>query len=247
MKDNSWNSVAEIYHSQVGETGDFNHATYLNPVVLKILGDVKGKSVLDLACGQGYFSRILAEQGAKVVGVDIADKLIAIAKEREKKKSLGIKYYVKDSAKLNGLPKSQFDYVVSNVSFHDIRNISKTIKECARVIKGGGKVIFSILHPIQDIAEEKKDKEGFYIKVRNYLSQVSSKHFMKNILGNDIFIYHRSVGFYLQEFLKNNFYISDFEEINMRHRKGRLITDEKLLRFKQEIPAFLIVGAIKIK
>ncbi|MFW9982299.1 MAG: class I SAM-dependent methyltransferase, partial [Candidatus Thorarchaeota archaeon] len=69
----SWDEVAEDYDRTVGETGDSYHRTCVNPVIFEILGNVNGLSILDVACGQGYLSRILARNGAKVVGVDISE------------------------------------------------------------------------------------------------------------------------------------------------------------------------------
>ncbi|NIU81175.1 methyltransferase domain-containing protein, partial [Candidatus Bathyarchaeota archaeon] len=57
-----------------------------------ILGDVKDLSILDLACGQGYLSRILARKGAKVVGVDLSVKMLEIAQDSEASEPLGVKY-----------------------------------------------------------------------------------------------------------------------------------------------------------
>jgi len=249
MPDKSWNLVANIYNDQVGETGDFYHATYLNPVILKLLGKIKGKKILDLACGQGYFSRILAKRGAKVTGIDIADKLLKIAEDKEQNKAMGIKYYLQDSAKLKKLPLNYFDFIVSNVSFHDIKNIEGTIKECSRVLKNNGKIFFSIPHPIRDIATREKNEDGFFLKLKNYSCETARQHGMKSIKDakSNILIYHRPIGFYIQELLKNKLYISDFLEINKKHQHGKPVTDKKMLQFEKEIPSFLIIGAKKIK
>ncbi len=63
--------------------------------VMELLGDVRGKKVLDYGCGTGKFSRILKDAGAEVVGVDISEKELAIAKERHP----DIPFYV-----LSGMP-----------------------------------------------------------------------------------------------------------------------------------------------
>ena len=59
------------------------------------LGDVTGRSVLDLACGEGYSSRTIKQMGAgRVVGVDISEQMIRLAREEEAKQPLGIEYIV---------------------------------------------------------------------------------------------------------------------------------------------------------
>ena len=67
------------------------------PSVLSRLKDVRTKSVLDLACGEGNYARMLRERrAAYVLGVDISEKMIAEARWVEQKQPLGIKYLVRD-------------------------------------------------------------------------------------------------------------------------------------------------------
>jgi len=66
------------------------------PSALALLGNVKEKSVLDIGCGDGIISRMLAKEGGKVVGFDPSKKLIASARSDEEKSPLGIKYFVAD-------------------------------------------------------------------------------------------------------------------------------------------------------
>ncbi|MBS0635591.1 MAG: class I SAM-dependent methyltransferase [Verrucomicrobia bacterium] len=62
---------------------------------MKAVGNVEGLEVLDLACGSGYSSRLLAQQGAKVTGIDVSPEMIALARQR----SQNICYHVMDCAK----------------------------------------------------------------------------------------------------------------------------------------------------
>jgi 2-polyprenyl-3-methyl-5-hydroxy-6-metoxy-1,4-benzoquinol methylase len=55
-------------------------------------GDLRGRRVLDAGCGQGYFSRILADRGAEVVGGEPGQSLIAHAAEKEAQRGQGIRY-----------------------------------------------------------------------------------------------------------------------------------------------------------
>jgi ubiquinone/menaquinone biosynthesis C-methylase UbiE len=62
------------------------------------IGDITGKKVLDVACGEGHFTRLLRRAGAaRVVGLDISDRMIALAREQEAREPLGIDYVVADA------------------------------------------------------------------------------------------------------------------------------------------------------
>ena len=73
--------------------------TYLERCsLLNLLGEVRGKSVLDLACGEGFYSRLVRERGAgRVVGVDWSSGMIGLAIAAEKESPLGLKYRVGDA------------------------------------------------------------------------------------------------------------------------------------------------------
>jgi 2-polyprenyl-3-methyl-5-hydroxy-6-metoxy-1,4-benzoquinol methylase len=51
-----------------------------------MMGDVKGKTVLDLGCGEGYYSRVFAELGAQVTGIDFSEEIVNAAIEEELKR-----------------------------------------------------------------------------------------------------------------------------------------------------------------
>ncbi|MFC0629396.1 class I SAM-dependent DNA methyltransferase [Kribbella deserti] len=97
------------------------------------IGDVRGKSVLDLGCGTGYYSRILKQNGARqVAGVDVSPVMIDVARRREATEPLGIEYYVADVRELEQLGK--FDLVISAhllcyVDESGLRDISLKIAE----------------------------------------------------------------------------------------------------------------------
>ncbi|MBW4634358.1 MAG: class I SAM-dependent methyltransferase [Iphinoe sp. HA4291-MV1] len=80
--------------------------------LFKILGNLQGKTILDLACGTGFYSRLLKEQGAaKVVGVDISEEMVKVARQQELKNPIGNEYQVSDIAKLPKL--GSFDLVTA--------------------------------------------------------------------------------------------------------------------------------------
>src|SRR5687767_1450781 len=60
----------------------------------QLTGDVAGKGVLDLACGEGFHTRRLRQRGAaRVVGVDASARMIALARAEEERRPLGVEYH----------------------------------------------------------------------------------------------------------------------------------------------------------
>jgi toxoflavin synthase len=69
--------------------------------LFKLLGDLSGKSVLDLACGEGFYMRFIKRRGAaRVVGVDISQGMIDLARREEERNGLGIDYLIQDVKQL---------------------------------------------------------------------------------------------------------------------------------------------------
>jgi len=81
--------------------------------MMNLIGDLTGKKVVDVACGEGWLTRELRKAGAsEVVGVDISEEMIALARWQEAREPLGIEYRVED-ARATGSP-HEFDLSVSN-------------------------------------------------------------------------------------------------------------------------------------
>jgi len=106
---NEYNKIARQYADAKGRVSA-QHSIY--PTFRKVVGDISGLRALDLACGEGYTSRILAEQGArKVYGVDISEAQIEIAREKEAELKQGIDYIVADASKPEIRKIGKFDLV----------------------------------------------------------------------------------------------------------------------------------------
>jgi 2-polyprenyl-3-methyl-5-hydroxy-6-metoxy-1,4-benzoquinol methylase len=91
----------------------------IDPPLLQLVGDVRGKRVLDLAYSNGYLSRRFARQGTAVTGIDANASIIERA--REARDPLGITYHVADAAHLTMLLDGAFDVVVCNMALMDSR------------------------------------------------------------------------------------------------------------------------------
>jgi SAM-dependent methyltransferase len=118
-----------------------------NPAAFELIGAVRGKRVLDLACGEGYNTRILAAKGAEVTGVDFSEEMIDAARREEARLQQGIRYYVLDAAYLDRLRSGRFDLVTCFMSLQDVEDYRKAVSEVSRVLKTRGRFVFSIPHP----------------------------------------------------------------------------------------------------
>lgn len=92
--------------------------------------------------------------GAKVTGTDSSKPIIEIAKEREKRTPLGVRFYVADASNLEMLSDSSFDVILANMVIDDVEDAEGLLKECARVLREGGRFVASISHPCFDLGQK---------------------------------------------------------------------------------------------
>jgi SAM-dependent methyltransferase len=145
-----WDGVAEWWTSFTNPRGDRNREWVIDPVLFEYLGDMEGLRILDAGCGAGYLARLLTRRGAVVTGVDFSPKLLAMAQEEEARDPLGVTYRQADLADLGPFEDETFDVAVSNVVLQDIRRYREAIAEIQRVLRPGGRFLFSVTHPAFD-------------------------------------------------------------------------------------------------
>lgn len=218
-----WDEASEAWMSFVREGKDYYRDELNNPATFKLVGDIKGERVLDLACGEGYNTRILAKKGAKVTGIDFSQKIIEKAREKEAEQNLGITYIVSDAADLKALPSNSFDMVTCFMSMQDIEHYEKATYEVARVLKNNGRFIFSIPHPCFE--KIVKDTEGW--RVRNKSSAEDEKEKepeMGSYFNNVRYEIHWTMERLTQPFKTTSFHrtLSDYSQA--LHQNGFLIS-----------------------
>jgi toxoflavin synthase len=108
VTDYNENRIAEQYQKARAQPWRSHAEAYS---FMKLIGDVEGKRVLDVACGEGNFTRMLRKAGAaEVVGIDISERMIELAREQETRQPLGIEYRVEDAR--TAAKHADFDLVV---------------------------------------------------------------------------------------------------------------------------------------
>lgn len=112
------------------------------PTLFGLLGDVRGKSVLDLACGDGIYARMLADRGAsRMHGVDLSSGMIDLARRSEVARPRGITYSVSDAADVRGL--GGFDLVMAAYLFNyaqDRAQLRRMAESAYRNLVPGGRL-----------------------------------------------------------------------------------------------------------
>ncbi len=144
-----WNANADVW-TKLSRAGYDVHRDHLNtPAFLEMLPDVTGRSGLDIGCGEGHNTRMLARRGARMTAVDIAETFIGHAMAEEQRQPLGIEYRVASAVALP-FPDGAFDFATAFMSFMDIPETAKVMSEAYRVLKPGAFLQFSICHPCYD-------------------------------------------------------------------------------------------------
>lgn len=144
-----WNRNAEGWTKLARAGYDF-YRDYLNtPAFLEMLPNVRGLTGLDIGCGEGHNTRLLAEEGAKVTAIDVSEVFAHHAKTLEDRAPAGIDYQVASALELP-FPAESFDFATGFMSFMDIPETGGVLAEAYRVLKPGGFLQFSITHPCFD-------------------------------------------------------------------------------------------------
>ena len=188
----AWNQNAAFWDTRMGEGNDFVEVLEW-PAIERLLALRPGERILDVACGNGLTSRRMAAMGAQVVAFDFAEEMIAHAIERTTAPSTAqsgtagyagrIQYRVLDAtdeAALLALGEGQFDAALSNMALFDMAEIGPLVRALPRLLRPGGRFVFSVLHPCFNsphmaLVGEMEDREGdiltvYSVKVLRYIT-----------------------------------------------------------------------------
>ncbi len=113
-----------------------------------LLGDLKGKRVLELGCGTGQRSIAFARQGATAIGVDFSPEMIDAAKRLCERERVRVEIRHSDLADLAFLRADSVDLVVSVYALSYARDVERVVRQAHRVLKVGAPLVFSLRHPV---------------------------------------------------------------------------------------------------
>lgn len=233
---------AEFYAERMGdgcETGQ------TGPAIIDFLGDVEGSDILDLACGEGYFTRWLARHGARATGVDASSRLLARARQRAG--DLPIAFHHEDAQRLACLDDESFDAVLCSMAMMDIPDLAPTLVSVHRVLRPGGRFVFGILHPCfcspfnARNPPDETDADGNVraMRVTRYGTEGRWYSDGRGMLGH-FGSYHRRLETYVNGLIEAGFTIQQ-----MREPLAPQVDDGPRRLLGAEIPHFLVIGSTK--
>jgi len=139
-----YDDLAATYAARVA-TRPYN-ALYERPNILALLPNITGRDVLDAGCGPGHSAEWFVQRGARVTGIDLSVRMIEIARERLGDRA---RLVCGDAGALRGIvTDASLDLVFSSLVVHYIADLEATFAEWARVLRPGGRLVFSTVHPL---------------------------------------------------------------------------------------------------
>lgn len=234
----AWNQMGDEWF-ELAQTGEARNC-FIMPNMLKFMGDVKGKRILDLGCGEGGYSRELAKRGARLVSVDCSKKAIDYAVKLSKEEELKIKHYVRNSNDLFDIDSETFDIVLCSMMLMDCEDLDGTLKEAVRVLKPGGRLFASVLHPCFDGNHDTGiGRQGTGIDrevvVKNYFEP---KEWEAPLWSGTIPVIwrHRTMEDYVKAFIRAGLTIVDLNEPRATDEQAEI---SAMMAWLQKIPLYL--------
>lgn len=174
-----WDTKATYWDEQMGDGNQFQREL-IGPATERLLHLKPGERILDVACGNGVFTRRLAALGAEVTGIDFSAQFIARARERATPHDARITYQVvdaTDAAALLRLGEGRFDALVCNMAMMDMATITPLVQAAPRLLTPQGRFVFSVQHPAFNSnavqlsgTRDELDNSHFAVQVNAYLT-----------------------------------------------------------------------------
>jgi ubiquinone/menaquinone biosynthesis C-methylase UbiE len=247
-----WESNAKSFTELISNQGTPHHREILNPCVEQLLGNVKGKKLLDAGCGEGYLTRYYAQRGANATGVDISEELIKISRNLTEEAKIDASFQVGDICNLD-LQDDKFDLILCNLVLLNIPCFNDALTEFYRILKSGGVLVFSIVHPafnfygpgsweMGEKDTQTRRRKGLYFKVDHYFEEKEYQRYWRSRQGEKFPVpfsfFHRTLSTYYNSLIACGFIVTDLAE-------PKPVSDNEFFERERRIPFFLVFKARK--
>ncbi len=209
-----WDSDADNYQAEHGDfLGEVDFVWCpegLREEDANLLGDVRGKRILELGCGAAAAGRWLATQGARVISLDLSGGMLRHAKDQNRSSGVRLPLVQADAAHLP-FGSEAFDIVCTAfgaVPF--VEDSARVMREVHRVLKPGGRWVFSVTHPMRWIFLDDPTEHGL-VAVHSYFDRRPYVEYDET--GAATYVeHHRTLGDRLRELIAAGFTLVDLVE-----------------------------------
>ena len=246
----SWEPISGWYAGYMGKEGGDYQRTIVFPGALRLLAPRKDGSYLDLACGQGSFSKLLSTKAASVDGLDASKTLIEQARKNAPK---NVRFHLGDATNFAHLfQPASFDGIVCNLAIQNIDPLDPVFADAARALKSNGAFVLTMNHPAFRQPRQSgwgwdEERKLQYRRVDKYLGEYEMPIIAHPGSAPHIktYSYHRPLSSYVNELAKHGFMIDALEEwtSNKISDSGPRAKAENIAR--KEIPLFMAIRAVR--
>lgn len=252
-KNTSWGGVADWYNDLLENSSESYQKNVVLPNLIRLVEPKSGLTILDLACGQGYFSFAFAESGAKVIGCDISKELITIANNKSKTANIpNVEFRTAPADSISFIQDKSIDIITIVLAIQNIANIAGTFAECSRILKPDGKLFVVLNHPSFRIPQKSswgwdEENKKQYRRIDSYMSEQNLTIDMTpgekdQSKKKSTVSFHRPLQQYVKAIAKAGLNINRLEEwiSHKESQDGPRSAEED--RMRKEIPMFMCLG-----
>lgn len=221
----AWDANAAVWDTRMADAGNDFVNLLQWPVIEPLLGLQPGQRALDIACGNGLFSRRMARLGAEVTAFDFSAALLERARARTPD-DLPLRYLQLDATDRAALereltPFGPFDAALCNMALFDIAEIEPLFAALPALLRPGAPFVFSLIHPafnnpsVVKLAEEWDDGQlhrQYAVKVSRYITPFVSEGLALSNQPEPQLYFHRPLQDYLQAGFRHGFVVDGFAE-----------------------------------
>jgi SAM-dependent methyltransferase len=186
-----WNANAASWTELTRAGYDVYRDLVNTPAFLGMLPDVTGRIGLDVGCGEGHNTRLVRRAGGRAVGIDVAERFVVAAATAD-----GAGEHVVGDATRLPFASGTFDFVTAFMSLMDVSDPDAALAEAVRVLRPGGFVQFSVVHPVNNTARRRwidVDGERWGLAIGDYfVTGWSTDRWTFNAAPEDVRAGHRA-------------------------------------------------------
>lgn len=212
--------------------------TLEKPVMLELIGDVAGKNILDLGCGDARFAAELLSgerEGATYTGIEGSVNMIQAANESVKGMNARIEQaFMEDWT----YPAGTYDLVISRLAVHYIEDVESLFHKIYNTLNENGTFIFSVEHPVITSTLQPSGTRTDWVVDQYFVEGYREQQW----LGGSVKKMHRSIESYFMALQRAGFHVEHLRE--SAPQRAYFVNEETYLR-RQRIPLFLFLSARK--